>query len=307
MSLDFAWKSFAAGGIAGCAAKSVVAPLDRVKILFQTNSPAFAHHRGSFQGMLRAAGEIKARHGVYGLFQGHSATLIRIFPYAAIKFMAVEQYNHLLFPKDGSKPSPLLRFAAGSLAGVTSVFMTYPLEVVRVRLAFSNDPHSLRALLGKMYRERPHVGAHLPVLGQLSNFYRGFLPTVYGMIPYAGVSFMVYDLAKQRLHGVAPEWSPSAVHLVAGGLAGAISQTVSYPLEVIRRRMQVGGHYHVESYEARVYRTTAETARHIYSLHGLRGFFVGLSIGYVKVVPMSMVSFWTYEACKVLFGIGSDL
>jgi hypothetical protein len=47
-SWNYVWKSFVAGGLAGCAAKSFVAPLDRVKILFQTHSPSFVHHQGSF-------------------------------------------------------------------------------------------------------------------------------------------------------------------------------------------------------------------------------------------------------------------
>ncbi|KAJ3370747.1 hypothetical protein GGF31_003769 [Allomyces arbusculus] len=296
-SWDYAWKSFVAGGVAGCAAKSVVAPLDRVKILFQAHSPAYAHHQGSFFGVFRAVRDIHSSHGARGLFQGHSATLIRIFPYAAVKFMAYEQYKHLIFPVD-RRPTPVQQLLAGSLAGVTSVFFTYPLEVVRVRLAFSKDPHTLRALLDKIYHEHPGKGFNVPVLRNLRNFYRGFTPTVYGMIPYAGVSFMVYERLKHQIHEISPDWSPSRVHLVAGGLAGAISQTVSYPWEVIRRRMQVSGQFHVDSYEAKVYKNSVETARYIWRRHGLRGFFIGLSIGYLKVTPMSMVSFWTYEACK---------
>ncbi|ORZ35764.1 mitochondrial carrier domain-containing protein, partial [Catenaria anguillulae PL171] len=303
-SWNYVWKTFLAGGIAGCAAKSAVAPLDRVKILFQTNSPHFAHHRGSLSGVFRAALDIRNQHGLGGLFQGHSATLIRIFPYAAIKFMAFEQYKHVIFPKEG-RAGPGHQLLAGSLAGVTSVFFTYPLEVIRVRLAFSRDPHSLRSLLKVMWHEKPHVHHPLPKVFPegLANFYRGFLPTVYGMIPYAGVSFATYESTKRHVRDTFPGWSNSGTHLVAGGLAGAISQTVAYPFEVIRRRMQVSGQFHVESFEARVYRTTVETARYIWRHHGIKGFFVGLSIGYMKVVPMSMVSFWTYEASKRMLGI----
>jgi solute carrier family 25 protein 16 len=46
-----------------------------------------------------------------------------------------------------------------------------------------------------------------------------------------------------------------------------------------------------------------ETARRIWAERGLRGFFVGLGIGYLKVVPMVAVSFWTYERGKVWLGI----
>ena len=46
---------------------------------------------GSWSGAFRAVSKIYNEGGVRGLLQGHSATLLRIFPYAAIKFMAYDQ------------------------------------------------------------------------------------------------------------------------------------------------------------------------------------------------------------------------
>jgi len=49
--------------------------------------------KGSWSGALRAGKEIYKCGGFRGLFQGHSATLLRVFPYAAIKFMAYDQVH----------------------------------------------------------------------------------------------------------------------------------------------------------------------------------------------------------------------
>lgn len=76
-------------------AKTAVAPLDRVKILFQASNPEFQKYSGSWTGMFRAAKDIYGETGVRGLLQGHSATLLRVFPYAAIKFMAYDQLHHV--------------------------------------------------------------------------------------------------------------------------------------------------------------------------------------------------------------------
>ncbi|TRX98120.1 hypothetical protein FHL15_000765 [Xylaria flabelliformis] len=339
-SADYMMRSFVAGGVAGCAAKTTVAPLDRVKILFQTSNPQFAKYTGSWAGLGRALSDIYAQHGIVGLFRGHSATLLKIYPYAAIKFVAYEQYRALII---GARHQEtwLRRFSAGALAGVTSVLFTYPLEVIRVRLAFETGVHSssLVNICKKIYHEHPlpkppvgaaHSGsaavrgiagaatttvqAIAPRSG-IINFYRGFSTTMLGMVPYAGMSFLTHDTvgdvfrsAPLRKHATLPQPSNAPAdkpaplrawaELTAGGISGAVSQTMSYPLEVIRRRMQVAGAVG-DGHRLRI----AETAGIIFRERGFSGFFVGLSIGYIKIIPLAAVSFYTYERTKTLLGI----
>ncbi|KAJ3197414.1 hypothetical protein HK101_003840 [Irineochytrium annulatum] len=207
------------------------------------------------------------------------------------------------------------------MAGVTSVFFSYPLDILRTRLAFevhgANSHVGLLSTAGIMYREKNPFG--IPFL----NFYRGFLPTIYGMIPYAGVSFLFYEKLKlwafdqpYLLEHPLPAAKDSSAaregkrklkvwaHLGIGGLSGAIAQTASYPLEVIRRNMQIAGKASGAIASAAVrYPSTLETARLIYSRKGFRGFFVGLSIGYLKITPMSAVSFFVYEYMKGVLNI----
>ena len=73
---------------------------------------------------------------------------------------------------------------------------------------------------------------------------------------------------------------------------------MSYPLEVVRRRMQVGG---VVGDGHRL--GMLEVTGNIWRQAGIRGFFVGLTIGYVKVIPMVAVSFYVYERGKLALGI----
>ncbi|KAI9094645.1 mitochondrial carrier protein LEU5 [Phlyctochytrium arcticum] len=332
-SLDYVWRSLLAGGVAGCAAKTAVAPLDRVKILFQTNNPHFEKYSGTFFGVFRAAGEIHKEYGSRGLFQGHSATLLRIFPYAAIKFMAYEQIKHRIMPTKESQTA-FRNLIAGSIAGCTSVFFSYPLDLLRVRLAFEVRSHHQEVIrlsdIARMIYQEPspffksNSGALKPLIG-MTNFYRGFMPTLYGIIPYAGkhlterqthshrVSFLIYERLKTfakvscgsytlRSNPRYPEKQDLTwwAYLTCGALSGAIAQTCAYPFEVIRRNMQVAG---VMSNANEQRRTTAQTASYIYARRGLPGFFVGLSIGYMKVMPMSAVSFFVYEWMKNFLGI----
>ncbi|EEH44750.1 coenzyme A transporter [Paracoccidioides brasiliensis Pb18] len=360
-NLDYILKSGLAGGMAGCAAKTVVGPLDRVKILFQTSNPQFARYSTSWFGVARAMQDINRNEGMRGLFKGHSATLLRIFPYAAIKFLAYEQIRAIVIPSRG-KETPFRRLISGSLAGITSVFFTYPLEVMRVHLAFETK-HGIRASLRRICRQiynegRPGVATATattratsapipptsspdgfftnsphpprPVWG-LSNFYRGFSPTLLGMLPYAGMSFLTHDTMGDLLrHPILAPYTTiphsenlttttttttasssssqpqpykhvqlkASAELFSGAVAGLVSQTSSYPLEVIRRRMQVAGTMG-DGHKVGI----AETARRIFAEKGFRGFWVGLTIGYMKVVPMVATSFFVYERAKWWLGI----
>ncbi|KAL8690009.1 MAG: hypothetical protein Q9218_004442, partial [Villophora microphyllina] len=272
-SLDYALRTGLAGGLAGCAvfpilAKTLVGPLDRVKILFQASNPQFAKYTGSWSGIVMAMRDINQQDGVRGLFRGHSATLLRIFPYAATKFVAYEQFRSVLIPSKEYE-TPLRRLLSGSLAGVSSVFLTYPLEVIRVRLAFETKHESrssLSSICRQIYQEHPTsvakrspsstltapIANAIPQIptprSGLVNFYRGFSPTLAGMLPYAGMSFLTHDTAGDYLrHPILAPYTtrpnpnpktPSALpiltywaELLAGGFAGLVSQTASYPLE----------------------------------------------------------------------------
>ncbi|KAL1587535.1 hypothetical protein WHR41_03909 [Cladosporium halotolerans] len=345
-SWQYALRSGVAGGLAACAAKTVVGPLDRVKILFQASNPEFAKYTGSWTGALKAMRDIYRSDGGKGLFRGHSATLLRIFPYGGIKFLAYEQVRAMVI-RSKAEETHLRRFLAGSIAGCFSVLATYPLEVIRVRLAFETKSHGrvgLSDICRTIYNEKvpaprapPQLGSAIPesaasaisastqaisaVTQQrgLANFFRGFTPTLWGMIPYAGSSFLTHDAAGDfmRKPALAPytilplsertqrQLAPNKpaplrawAELTTGALAGLVSQTLSYPLEVIRRRMQVGG---VVGDGHRL--TMTEVAGNIYKTKGFRGFYVGLGIGYVKVVPLAATSFFVYERMKVFFGI----
>lgn len=309
-NLSYVLKSGTAGGLAGCAAKTLIAPLDRVKILFQTGNPLFLKYTQHWSGLYEALKFIRSSEGGVGLFRGHSATLLRIFPYAGVKFIMYEQVRALLIPSPEYETN-LRRMLSGSISGVTSVFCTYPLDVLRVRLAYEskvgNAPDKMRGRLWQAAKTIYHE-PHPPHLPPITNFFHGFLPTIMGMIPYAGVSFWAHDTAHDifrspLLRQYAVDHDNPRAHqlrawaeLISGGVSGLFAQTAAYPLEVIRRRIQVGG-------ATGEYRRIMPTIQHIYAASGFRGFFVGLTIGYLKVVPMFACSFFVYERAKVFLNL----
>ncbi|KAJ5549207.1 mitochondrial carrier [Penicillium frequentans] len=299
------WRKGLAGGLAGCAAKTVVAPLERVKILFQTAHFGYVRHTTHWLGFVHAIQAIRQNHGNQALFQGHSVTLLRIFPYAAINFLAYDQIRATLITSPNHE-TPFRRLISGSLAGAISTSCTYPFELIRVHLAVQTKDISLIATCREIYHD-----------GGFASFYRGYAPTLLGILPYAGTSFFTHDVigdwlrspklapytaldpSKQTQSGKKRLQLTAVAELTSGALAGLVAQTVSYPLEIIRRRMQVNRRDMQSGRRASI----IQTARTIYLERGMRGFYLGLTIGYIKIMPMVATSFFVYDRMKAYLGV----
>ncbi|KAF5388828.1 hypothetical protein D9757_005620 [Collybiopsis confluens] len=233
--------------------------------------------------------------------QGHSVTLLRIFPYAAIKYMAYDQVHYLLMPTRQSETN-IRRFAAGSISGMVRLaFLTKSSDQQNFTLYRSFKQIYHEQAIQRSSHDMPGLASRYLNRFPILKFYRGFSATIAGMTPYAGVSFLSWGYLRARFLP-APDngkTKPTPMaDLSIGAVSGAIAQTTSYPFEVIRRRMQVGGITHPDRWLR-----WGETIRAIYATSGWRGFYVGLSIGYVKVIPMTAVSFTVWQGGKRLLGV----
>ncbi|KAL5233529.1 hypothetical protein ACI65C_000939 [Semiaphis heraclei] len=278
----YVMKSLLAGGVAGMCSKTTVAPLDRIKILLQAHNKHYANF-GVFSGLA----EIVKRESFFALYKGNGAQMVRVFPYAAIQFTSFEFYK---------------TFVAGSSAGVTAVTITYPLDTIRARLAFQvTGEHVYNGII--------HTAKSIiQNEGGVKALYRGFVPTLCGMVPYAGLTFFCFESIKKFCLKTLPTWfskpsdkdSGGAVltipaKLLCGGLSGALAQCVSYPLDVTRRRMQLSSMDNNAKYGHGMIKTLVT----VYRTDGItNGLYRGMSINFIRAVPMVAVSFSTYELMK---------
>eukprot|EP00742_Colponemidia_sp_Colp-10_P008646 GILJ01009379.1.p1 GENE.GILJ01009379.1~~GILJ01009379.1.p1 ORF type:complete len:313 (-),score=19.96 GILJ01009379.1:53-991(-) len=294
--------SFVAGGIAGAVAKSAVAPLERVKILFQVSSERFSFPR-AYKELFRIIHE----EGIHALWKGNSAMMARIMPYAALQYMTFDQYKRLLRPSDSQSEDvgKVRRFIAGSMAGATSVLFTYPLDLMRARLAVQTTVrryHGLGHAFVTMYKEEGYRG-----------FTRGMFPTLVGIVPYGGLSFFTYEtmkllaLEESKKDGKAlPSWK----RFLFGALAGAVAQSATYPLDVVRRRMQTESF--IKTLQAQqqgravvhvLQRSMTDIFIHIMHTEGIRGLFKGLTLNWIKGPIAVGISFTTFDFMKMLMAV----
>lgn len=302
------------GGIAGSVAKTIIAPFDRVKIHFQIHNPALEAYSGKIGGVFSAISGLYKTSGLTGLYRGHSAMLIRIFPYAAINFLSYEFFKKILY--DNQKAENVVwwkRILAGSLAGSMSVTFTYPLDIIRARLAYDLNPRSHPKIsslshLASHYWEAPRsVFRELSVEGRalrgyaIAGFYQGFVPTLTGIFPYAGVSYFSFETLKIFYSKLNPESIsnvPVPIKLLMGMISGALAQTAAYPFDIVRRHSQLC-HRAPHLSELRFQKNSfINIASEVIKKHGISGLFKGLSINYLKVAPATGISFVIYEYLK---------
>jgi hypothetical protein len=230
-------KRMIAGGLAGMAAKTLTAPIDRIKILFQVTSRQFSFHSAS-----QLFVDVWRTEGPAALWRGNNAQLLRVFPYAGIQFACYDFYKGKIRNLSSTALSPGSSFSAvenlfaGAFAGATSVAITYPLDCLRARLAVEEGKVSRFTGLGDAIRS---MYAREGVAG----FYRGVTPTLLGILPYAGFAFAANDALRARASVGGESGEVSVItKLVCGGLSGLVAQSLTYPLDVIRRRQQTEGY-----------------------------------------------------------------
>ena len=124
----------------------------------------------------------------------------------------------------------------------------------------------------------------------VGTLYRGSSPTILGVIPYAGCSFFTFETIKKWYRDTYNTSPAPLQRLAAGALAGLVGQTTSYPLDVVRRRMQTEGIINDIKYP-----TILSSLKYIYRNEGLRGVYKGVSMNWIKGPIAVSVSFNTYE------------
>uniref|UniRef100_I1PYD8 Mitochondrial carrier protein n=1 Tax=Oryza glaberrima TaxID=4538 RepID=I1PYD8_ORYGL len=294
--------------------RTAVAPLERMKILLQVQNPHSIKYNGTIQGLKY----IWRTEGLRGLFKGNGTNCARIVPNSAVKFFSYEQASSGILwlyrqqtGNEDAQLSPLLRLGAGACAGIIAMSATYPMDMVRgritVQMQTEKSPYQYRGMfhaLGSVYREEGFRA-----------LYRGWLPSVIGVVPYVGLNFAVYESLKDWLLQTNPYdlGKDNELHVVTrlgcGAVAGTIGQTVAYPLDVIRRRMQMVGWNNAasivtgEGKEALQYNGMIDAFRKTVRYEGVGALYKGLVPNSVKVVPSIAIAFVTYEFVQKVLGV----
>lgn len=278
------WRHLVAGGVAGAVSRTCTAPLDRLKVYLQVHGSREVSLKACLRHLLQEG-------GVWSLWRGNGINVLKIAPESAIKFMAYEQAKRIIRQNQTRELTIYERFAAGSIAGGISQTVIYPLEVMKTRLALrkTGEYRSIVDAATKMYAREGW-----------RSFYRGYVPNLLGIIPYAGIDLAVYETLKNtyiRQHSDG-SGQPSVLLLLACGTASSTcGQVCSYPLALVRTQLQAKVVTDAQAC------SMVATFRGIVQREGLLGLYRGLTPNFLKVVPAVSISYVVYERCRQALGV----
>jgi solute carrier family 25 (adenine nucleotide translocator) protein 4/5/6/31 len=237
-AVDFL-KDLAAGGIAGGISKTIVAPIERVKLVLQVQASNLEQIPVDkrYKGMVDAFVRIPAEQGFASFWRGNMANVIRYFPTQALNFAFKDTYKQM-FLAGVDKNKDFWRFFAGNLAsggaaGATSLLFVYPLDFARTRLGADVAKDGQRQFNGLW-----DCISQVYAKDGMAGLYRGFGVSLGGIIVYRAAFFGGYDTAKDVLLTGDLAKNPIAQWAVAQ-VVTTISGIVSYPFDTVRRRMMM--------------------------------------------------------------------
>lgn len=231
-----------------------------------------------------------AEEGFRGLYRGNGANCVRIVPTYALKFGCNDLIKNTL---RGSSTAPLgfgQLVLAGSLAGLLQAVTTYPLELVYTRLCMS---HSMGTYTGISDCFRRVVQSEGPTA-----LYKGFTVSAASSVPFVAMQMTGYEVAKRAavyLAGDVEGTEPGVgTRMICGSAAGIMAQTSLFPLDTVRKRLQVQG----LNGAPRVYNSAWECIKGIAQVEGIRGFYKGCVTNMIRAVPEAAIQFALFDIVR---------
>jgi len=281
-------QDFLIGGVSASIAKTCTAPIERVKLVIQTqdaNPKIISGEVKRYNGIVNCFSRIYSEQGMGAFWRGNFTNILRYFPTQAFNF-AFKDILKTMFPKYDANTQFWSFFAtnmaSGGLAGAGSLCIVYPLDYARTRLASD---------VGSGKRDFAGLGDCLVKTAKgpkgVFGLYNGFGVSVVGIIPYRGTYFGIFDTLKtqnpyKKDLGVKGFCSKFVVAQSAAIVAGF----ASYPFDTVRRRLQMQSEKPKELW---TYKSTVHCFTKIAKDEGMGAMFKGAGANVLRTVGAALV------------------
>uniref|UniRef100_A0A1I7VGF1 Mitochondrial thiamine pyrophosphate carrier n=1 Tax=Loa loa TaxID=7209 RepID=A0A1I7VGF1_LOALO len=270
----------AAGLITGIATRFLIQPLDVLKIRFQVQrEPTFGKTKGQYHGIFQACSRIYEDEGLVAFWKGHVpaqglSAIYGIVQFAIFEFLT-EQAVRCPLANENRRVTDII---CGALAGCGGTAFSLPFDVIRTRLIIQAQ-HKVHSH-GLVFRSNRIV----------QNLKTRVLHVIFEII---GLQFSLYNVLSVSWERL-PDYLESFGPLCCGALAGVISKTVVYPLDVFRHRLQAHG---FGCFKQLPWHSMRSTTAAILRDEKVTGLFKGLWPSQLKAACSSGLAFMFYEIC----------
>ena len=226
--------------------------------------------------------------GLIGFFRGNLVDILRSIPYSAINYGVYELVSIRLDSLDKKHPS-IQHLISGGTAGMFAVICTYPFDILKTRVYISQKG-TTDTVLKSMHKGVVKVG--------FRSLYKGLGVNLLSVIPNMALSFTSYEYIRKWLRehtSLSLVW----VSMFSGALSGWVANTITFPLHLVQRNLQVAG----MGKNVKKYKSAWECVQFIYAQRGIRGFYSGLLPQYLKTIPKCALSYCIYELSKQVCGV----
>ncbi|CAN8253007.1 unnamed protein product [Cochlearia groenlandica] len=265
-----------AGAVMGGVVHTIVAPIERAKLLLQTQESNIAIVGDSgkttrFKGMLDFIHRTVREEGVLSLWRGNGSSVLRYYPSVALNFSLKDLYRNVLrnssLHENHAFSGALANFVAGSAAGCTALVVVYPLDIAHTRLAADIGKAEAR-----QFRGIHHFLSTIHRKDGVRGIYRGLPASLHGVIVHRGLYFGGFDTVKE-VFSSEEDSKPELALWKRWGLAQCVTTSAglaSYPLDTVRRRIMMQS-----GMERPMYSGTLDCWKKIYRSEGLCSFYRG--------------------------------
>lgn len=289
-----------ASAVSGVMAKTVNAPLDRIRVFFQLGGATklSRHNIKDTLAALAKDGGLRA-----ALWRGNLVACLRVMPESAIRMWAITNTRMVVAgiekPADGVSISHIPgRFMAGAAGALAANLAIYPFDVVQTRMM---------ATLSRTAANRRHV--ILSTIGEirksagLAGFYRGLAPSLLSILPFAGINITTFEFLKSIYLARLPDSERAAPPLLPilgmGVVSASVAELITYPASLIKSRLQTSG----TQSNPQKYNGLVDCARQVFRETGWRGFYRGLLPTMAKGVPGVGVGVACFEVTRRGLGL----
>ncbi|KAH8285440.1 hypothetical protein KR054_009190 [Drosophila jambulina] len=272
------------GGLAGGVMRTLTHPLDVLKLRMQLQ--AGGHSMRKYRGIVHGIRRLYIEEGVQSLVRGHNTSQVMGITQGLVQFWSYEQLTLLTRKVSYFKEHTFLcHFVCGGAAGCFSCTAAYPFDVVRAQvMAADLTERSMFKGFRHVYTMRGWIG-----------FTRGLPFALLETFPLMGFKFLFYkylNALTQSLQKNKKADINGGSLLVNAALAGGTAKIVVYPVDLLKRRIQLQTLYH----------PGCPTFRHCFGTtlkyEGVRGFYRGLAPTVMRSMLANAIYFSVYD----LFG-----